>query len=274
MWTRVLSRSLWHFYDALGGLLVANLLWAAATIPLGWGVVMFSRLFEAPLSIVLLGGVLPVAFLNPTSLALGEMTQRLAETGETDLRTFWWGLRRHAFRGMALTGVGVLATLVLGINLVFYGNAIFTPLGKGGNTAATGVILWALLWTGGMSLYWVPVAVEAQGKSPRVGFTLWRSALWTLQVPGLTAAMLLTTVIATLFWTGTGVGMLTCGMSFVRVLHAETFQVLRERQEALERLRHAGKTPSRKALREELHRLWATQSKRRLRELLRPWEMP
>lgn len=274
MWLRVLSRSLWHFYDALGSLLVANLLWTLVTIPLCGGVVIFSRLFEAPLSVVLLGGIGPVAFLNPTSLALGEMTQRLAEIGETNLRTFWWGLRRHLLRGMVLMSVGVLVTLVLGINLVFYGNALFTPLGKIGNTVATGIIFWALLGTGGMSLYWVPVAVGMRGKSPRVGFTLWRSALLTLQSPGLTAAMLLTTVVATLFWTGTVLGMLTCGMSFVRVLHAETHQVLREQQEVLERLRQAGETPTRRALREELRRLWATQPKRRLRELFRPWEMP
>jgi hypothetical protein len=270
--TQVVSRSLWHFYDALGRLLVANLIWSAVTTPLSVAVVFFSRLFDAPLSTVVLASVLPVVFLNPTSLALGEMTHRLAETGDTDLRTFASGLRQHAVRGVLLMSVGALITTVLGVSLLFYGNATFTPLGQTLNAAATGVTIWAILLVAGMSVYWVPVAVGLPGRSPRLGFTFKRSALLTLEAPGLTAGVLLLTVAATLFWVGTVLGAFAFWMGFVRVLHAETHQILRERQDAAARLRNRGTPPTRLAVRAELKRVWDEQPKRRLRELLRPWD--
>ena len=272
MFAQVISRSLWRFYDALGRLLLANLIWFAATAPLCAAVVFFARVFDPPLSTVVLASVVSVAFLNPASFALGEMTQRLAETGDTDLATFWSGLRQHAVRAVLIMSVDALATSVLGMSLLFYGNATLASLGTIGNYAATGLTIWAALFLGAMSLYWVPVGVGLPGRSPRVGFTIKRSALLVLEAPGLSAGVLLLTVVSTLFWVGTVLGAFAFWMSFERVLHAEARQILRERYDAVVRLRNRGESPTRVAVRAELQRVWADQPKRRLKELLRPWD--
>jgi len=224
------------------------------------------------LSTVVVATVLAVAFLNPASYALGEMAQRLAETGETNLATFWRGLRQHAPRSLLMMSVGALAETMLGVSLLFYGSATLSALGVVGNYAATGWTLWVALFLGAMGVYWVPIGVGLRGTSPRVGETLKRSALLVLEAPGLAAGVLFLTVFATLFWAATGIGVFVFWMSFVRVLHAEARHVLRERSDARERLRQRGEPPTPQALRAELLRMWANQPKRRLRELLRPWD--
>lgn len=269
---RLVSRTLWHSYDCLGRLLAANLIWFAGTVPLCAGVVFFSRLFSPPLSTVVLASLLSVVFLNPLGFALGEMAQRLAETGGTDLATFWNGLRQYVVRGLLSMSVHALATTTLGLSLLFYGSGTFAWLGAIGNYAATGLTIWVALFVAAISCYWVPIGVGLPGRSPRLAFMLKRSALSALEAPGFSAGLLLLTVASSLFWVGTMLGGIAFWMSFERVLHAEARQLLRERRDAVERLRARGEPPTRQAIRAELERVWANRPKRRLKELIRPWD--
>ncbi|MBM3215358.1 hypothetical protein FJZ36_10640 [Candidatus Poribacteria bacterium] len=273
MLAKVLSRTLWHVYDALGSLLIANLLWFALSLPWWSLVVLLSLPFDELASALIGVAAVPVAFLNPASSALGEMAQRLAETGSTDLRTFWRGLRHHLFRSVLLMSVGVLMTMMLAASAAFYGGGVFSALGTYGNLLAAGFTVWAMVFVGAMSSYWVPVAVGIDGKSPRVWFTLKRSAFLTLDSPLFALCLLAATIISAAFWTVTVLGVFTIGMSFIRVLHAEARHVLREKHETANRLTaRSASPPTRSQVMDALRESWRSQPKRGLRELLKPWE--
>ena len=272
MLRRALILTLWDTYDALGRLLIGNLLWFALSLPWWGGIWLLSRVIAPPASTLLLLTALPVAYLNPGGAGLAEMAQRLAETRDTDVATFWLGVRRHFWRSMLLTSIGAFSILTLGASLLFYGGGVLNVLGTYVNLFAVGATLWALVIIAGMGCYWMPVAVGIEGTEPRVGFILRRSALLTLDNPLFTLGVLLSTAVCSVFWVGTVIGVPALGMSFIRIFHARARIVLREKYEVLNELKSRGASVTRASIRIALRKRWAKTPKRGLRELIKPWE--
>ena len=163
--------------------------------------------------------------------------------------------------------------MVLGASVVFYGGGVLALLGRWGNVTLAGFSVWVAVILAGMGCYWMPIAVGVPGKSPRIGFILKRAALLTLDNPGFTLGVLLTTVVATLFWAATGLGLLVLWMSFISVFHAEARRTLRERYDIAERLAAKGDPVSRRDVTRALRKRWAREPRRHLRELFRPWDV-
>jgi hypothetical protein len=271
MLRRTVSRAIWHTYDALGRLLLANVAWFLLSVPWVAFLYWMSRRFAHPFAAVVMLGVVPVAFLNPAAAGLAEMAQRLAETGDTELRTFWRGIRTNFSRAMLLMSAGVLLTMLVGSSVVFYGRGVLGVLGPAGNAAAAGMSVWVGVVLSGMACFWMPVAVGTPGKRPRVGFIMKRSALLAGGSPVFALGLVALTAAVAAFWVGTVVGVVALGMSSLRVLHAEARQMLREREEAAGRVAAQGESPTRQRVRRELLAGWAAMPRRSVRELIRPW---
>ena len=272
MLRRAVSRALWDLYDSLGLLIFANLLWFGLTVP--FLLLMFllcMPLMEAvPLAAYAAGAA--AVFHNPAGLALAEAAQRLSETGSASLRDFWRGLRLHFFRGMLLMLTASLVSAGLTAAVLFYAGEVWGALGRVGNMLAAGLAVWAFAFFAASSCYWAPVSVGVEGGSPRVLFVLKRSAVLALESPLFTFGAACVTLLMAVFWTATVAGLPLMGMSCVRLLHARFRMALRERRDAAEAVLSRGERLSRRAVTEELRRLWAQTPKRRLRDLARPWD--
>ncbi|MBT3266554.1 DUF624 domain-containing protein [Candidatus Poribacteria bacterium] len=272
MLKRTLAMSFWTAYDALGTLVIANLLWLALTAP------FVGLLFLAGLPIyrsmpyVFYLCAPAVLLLNPASAGLAEMTQRLADGGEAPVALFWRGVKQHFFRALFLMSGAVLATMILSASVLFYTRGVFESLGRFGNTTAAGLSLWALVILAGMTCYWMPVAMAVPGRKPRLWTIVRRAALLTVDNPAYTLGVLLVTVVMAVFWAGTGVGLAVIGVSAIRAFHSHARRVLHERYETAAALSGRGRPSDRRSVREALLEEWASEPRRSLRELIRPWD--
>lgn len=272
MLTRALSRSFWSTYDSLGTLVIGNVLWLALTAP------FIGLLFLAGLPIyrtmpyVFYLCAPAVLFLSPASAGLAEMASRLIDTGDTTVATFWAGVRQHFFRALFLMSGAVLATMILSGSFLFYSRGVVESLGRVGNMTAAGLALWALVILAGTTCYWMPVAVGVRGRKPQLWLVVRRSALLTLDNPAYTLGVLAVTVVMSVFWAGTALGLAVIGVSAIRVFHAHARRALHERYEVASALAGRGRPADRQSVRKAMLEQWAAEPSRSLRELIRPWD--
>jgi len=269
---RALAQSFWSSYDCLGVLVLGNLLWVALTVPL-LALLFFagSPLYRAWPYVFYLCAV-PVVFVGPPSAGLAAMARQLAETGETSLGVFWTGVRHRLFRALFLMVGAVLATMTFSASFLFYAGGVVDSLGRLGNMTAAGLSLWSIVILAGMACYWLPVADAIPGRQLKLWSVVRRGALLTLDNPGHTLGLLILTAIMVVFWCGTGLGIAVIGASAIHVFHAHALRVLQERYTTASDLTGRGRPATRRAVREALAEQWASEPKRSLRELMRPWD--
>ncbi len=263
-----LSRTFRSVYDALGSLVLGNVVWFALTAP--WCALLYVLIRRETGTFLMIGAacVVPIAFLNPGSAGLALMGQQLAQTGETRLRTYWTGLRAHVFRSLLLMSLGVLTTMVLGSGVAYYLGGGLALLGRLGNlvgAVATGGF-GALVAASGC--YWLPVAVGVPGKPPRIVFVLRRSWGLALDGPGFALGVFGVTLAQVVFWSATVLGVVTVGMGVIAVFQAQARHVLFDRADVVAELQRSGVRVTRHEIKTGLRARWASEPRLRLRDIV------
>ena len=172
----------WITYDHLGKFLVAGLIWSLALLVPGWVAVagLFSgdaavrTLLGVPAAVLAFGIVLPIF-----SVGLAHLVKVLIDERDGSLGDFFWGIRQHAARAVAIGLLFVFAAASLSTSTWFYAQMLRESAPWLGY-ALSGVALWCLLFAGLMALLVMPALVQKKGG---IFATLKLSALLVLDNP-------------------------------------------------------------------------------------------
>ncbi len=196
----------WVTYDHVGGLVVANLLWALASLPwLAVAAVLMAAGWAVGGVWVAVGCLLAAQWvlLSPPTLALCLAASAWLRGRPVQVRLVAasaWSLALPA-QGAGL--LGCLATLVLAVNVSFY-----TAMGGWLGVVLAGLAIWGALLVGVVSVSVLPfLALHGGG----LAAALRRSLRWLVLRPRAGASLVATTVVTLALGLASGVG-LACGL--------------------------------------------------------------
>ncbi|MGH7862307.1 MAG: hypothetical protein ACREOS_08720 [Candidatus Dormibacteraceae bacterium] len=157
----IIWRGIVDVYGDLFPMVGMNLLWLLISIPIVGVITLILVLFRVPGELAF-----PVALLfaviapNPASVGIHNYANQLAKEERVEFDLFWTGLKRLGKRSLVLLVIGLIGTVLLGVNLAFY-------LNSGIQVLHYLAILWfyvLILWLT-MLMYMNPLLVEQQTKS-------------------------------------------------------------------------------------------------------------
>ena len=241
-----LQRFLWTAYDRLGGLVGYNLLWSALSLPWIGGAYLLLQLGFGLGGLGLVGAaVLAAAVLlgAPATAVLFAAGAAWARGRDFGLRDFWAAGRALFCRALALGLLLVAATTLVLANVVFY-----QRLGGWLGVFLGGLMVWLLLLLGMVAVYIFPVLVTQEGS---VWSTVRHSFLLSVDNVKLSLVFLLTAGLALGLGVASGLGLFCGGLAAWALWISVGFRALLPK--------YTGQPlPS--------------ETRRRLRELIRPWE--
>lgn len=160
----IIWRGIVDVYGELFPMVGMNLIWLVINIPVVAVLTTLLALFKVPGQI---GFVVAMLFAvlapNPAAVGIHNYVNELAKEERVDFDLFWTGLKTLWRRSLILLLIGIVVTILLGVNFWFYFSSTVTVL-------RYLAILWfyvLLLWFT-MLMYMNPLLVEQQAKSYRL----------------------------------------------------------------------------------------------------------
>ncbi len=241
-----LRRFSWTAYDRLGGLVGYNLLWSALSLPWIGGAYMLLRLGFGLGGLGLVGAAILAGTLllgAPATALLCAVGAAWARGRDFGLPEFWAAGRALFWRALALGLLMVAAVALVLANVVFY-----QQLGGWLGVFLGGLMVWLLLLLGLVAVYVFPVLVTQEGS---VWSTVRYSFLLAVDNVKLSLVFLLIAGLAFGLGVASGLGLFCGGLAAWALWVSVRFRALL--------VKYTGQPlPS--------------ESPRRLRELIRPWE--
>jgi len=157
----IIWRGIVDVYGELFPMVGMNLLWLLISIPLVAVMTLILVLFRVPGEVAF-----PIALLfaviapSPASVGIHNYANQLAKEERVEFDLFWVGLKTLGKRSLVLLGIGVLGTILLGVNLAFYLSSSVPALHYLAILWFYVLILWLI-----MLMYMNPLLVEQHTKS-------------------------------------------------------------------------------------------------------------
>jgi hypothetical protein len=230
---RVLKMTFWVTYDHLGKLILANVVWAlAVSIP---GAMAWAAFLSPYTEVQLLLGaplaLLTVVVLLPvTSVGLVFLAKELIETRDGSVRLFFRGMRLYGGRAIGLGALYSFASVTLATSTWFYASKLRESVPLLGY-ALSSLALWFLVFAGVTAILVLPTLVQ---KKSGVLQTVKLTALLVLDNPVLSLGLVINLAALTVL----------CGIfapfffflygAVAMVLASSTYEMLARKYAALE----------------------------------------
>ena len=214
----IIWRAIVDVYGELFPMVGMNLLWLVISIPIVGVATLVLMAFRIPAEPAFLFSMLfAVIAPSPASIGIHTYANQLVREERVEFELFWSGLKTLGLRSLALFAIGVVVTVLLGVNLLFYLNSSVRVL-------QYVAIIWfyvLILWLT-MLMFMNPLLVEQHTKSIKL---ILRNSL-VLAVDNIIPSLLLLIVLVVLSAVSIGISLLVALVTGALVADAQTRAVL------------------------------------------------
>lgn len=220
---RILYSYFWDVYDNIGFVFILTFLWFVLSIP--WFVISFPLLsyglysvkINLFISVFFFLMSLLLVYINPVTVALNDVLYLVKKKQEVKIKDFFVSLKRNFLKGMLLFLINVLVSVIFISNIYFYMNLKGKAMYFG--IIMSGIYIWVLFFYVAVNLILFPFFVKFKNTGLKQiyfkSFLIMLDNVWIIVV---SAFYLFSVIFGCLFFCSMIINVLTGNISIMKTV--------------------------------------------------------